>query len=281
MNKEQEWLLKEKYGGEKYAPVFNDIEEIKNKYPWGEGFFADCARLEAGEPLAYIIGNIPFLDVTISLGSKPLIPRPETEYWVEKAIEAITLRNAEEGRRAVSIQGAEAFIDVPFRILDLCAGSGAIGVAVGKALPMARVDFAEIDASHHSTIVDNICDNGLDYTNTRVFAGDLFAEIPSGTKYDAILSNPPYIDPMVNRAEQSVTSFEPHLALYGGIQGMEIITRLIHTAPNYLAPRGTLWIEHEPEQTAQIGELGAMAGFTTTTHIDQFGIERFSILTAA
>jgi len=243
MNKAQEWLLKEKWSGEKT-----------------EGFFADCARLEAGEPLAYVIGNIPFLNTLISLGSHPLIPRPETEYWVGNAIGSLPKNK-------------------PLRILDLCAGSGAIGVAAGKALPMAQVDFAEIDLCHHGTIVGNICDNGLDYTLTRVFGGDLFSDIPRGTQYDAILSNPPYIDPVLDRAEESVKKYEPKNALYGGVGGIELIIRIMNDARAYLTPTGTLWMEHEPEQTAYITRLGAALGFTVTTQHDQFGTLRFSIFT--
>jgi HemK-like putative methylase len=143
---------------------------------------------------------------------------------------------------------------------------------------MTRVDFAEIDTRHHGTIVDNVCDNGLDYTLARVFGGDLFSEIPRGTRYDAILSNPPYIDPALDRAEPSVKKYEPANALYGGKDGMELITRIINDAHAYLSQNGTLWVEHEPEQAVRIAELGASAGFTVNTQNDQFGISRFSIL---
>jgi HemK-like putative methylase len=250
ITKEQTWLLREKYHGEKT-----------------EGFFTDCERLDAGEPVAYVIGFQPFLDVKIWLDSKPLIPRSETEYWTKQVIETVKLMNAECSSVC---------------ILDLCAGSGAIGVVVAKAIPTARVDFAEVDAHHHATITRNICDNGIDYTNTRIFGGDLFEHIPKGTQYDFILSNPPYIDPILDRAEASVKNFEPHLALYGGKSGMEIIERIIHDAPQYLAPHGQLWIEHEPEQVEAIQALSHSSCATwssmRTLH-DQYGAARCSILT--
>jgi methylase of polypeptide subunit release factors len=72
MSQDIEWLLKEKFGGEK-----------------SDAFFADCKRLALGEPLGYLIGHVPFLGCTIHLDSKPLIPRTETEFWTEKAIEEI------------------------------------------------------------------------------------------------------------------------------------------------------------------------------------------------
>ena len=74
MNPEVDWLLNEKYHGEKTS-----------------AFFTDCVRLETGEPLAYVIGHIPFLDCTIYLDSRPLIPRVETEFWVEKLITTIKI----------------------------------------------------------------------------------------------------------------------------------------------------------------------------------------------
>ncbi|MFM2374629.1 MAG: hypothetical protein RLZZ234_624 [Candidatus Parcubacteria bacterium] len=246
VDKNREWLLKEKYHGEK-AP----------------GFFVDCERLTAGEPLAYVIGWQQFLDVKIWLDSQPLIPRTETEYWVGKAI---------EGRSK----------DKPIHVLDLCAGSGAVGVAVANALPLARVDFAEKDPRHHATITRNICDNGIDYTQTRIFDGDLFAEIPKGTRYNFIFSNPPYIDPKIDRAEPSVKNFEPHLALYGGQNGMEIIVRIIENAPDYLLPHGQLWIEHEPEHTEAIAiRVKKLYGGRASlgTNQDQYGVERVSVIT--
>jgi release factor glutamine methyltransferase len=251
MLKETEWLLQEKYNGQK-----------------SESFLDDCARLEAGEPLAYVIGHIPFLDCTIWLDSKPLIPRPETEFWVEKAIAHI----------------AKSFPRVnlgkKLDVLDLCAGSGCIGVAIAKAFPEVQVDFVEIDASHHPTIKKNLRENCTPITRDRcaVFGGDLFCEIPTGTKYDFILSNPPYIDPALDRTEPSVKNYEPHQALYGGDQGLALIAQIIATAPTYLGSGGELWLEHEPEQSETIASLATDAGFSCHTHQDQYEVERFSRL---
>ena len=98
----------------------------------------DLARLAGGEPVDYVIGWKPFLDCKIFLDSHPLIPRAETEYWVEQAITEI-----QESKKA----GAGT------RHLDLFAGSGAIGIAVLKHLPQVGVDFGEIDAAHPPTIL--------------------------------------------------------------------------------------------------------------------------------
>lgn len=240
------WLLVEKYKGQKSA-----------------AFLTDVAQLEAGVPLAYLIGHIPFLNSTIYLDSQPLIPRPETEYWVQEAVKNMTSRKT---------GGA-------FCVLDLCAGSGAIGVAVASAIPSALVDFIELDSAHLPTIAKNCVANNIDKTRINVYAGNLFNinsknQLP---KYDFILTNPPYIDKSLNRTEQSVMDNEPELALYGGKAGMEIIARIIKDAPMYLAPQGQLWIEHEPEQGEAISKL-ASSRFFVTTHKDQYDVIRFSKL---
>ncbi len=247
MNRQElEWLLVDKYQGQK-----------------SEAYLADVAKLEAGVPLSYLIGHIPFLNNTIYLDSQPLIPRPETEYWVEHAIRSL------EPLRAVP----------SFRALDLCAGSGAIGVAVASCFQNALIDFIEIDSCHLPTIAKNCVKNHINKERVHIYTGDLF-KTNSGIilpKYHLILTNPPYIDKSLNRTAQSVIDNEPELALYGGKAGMEIIARIIIEAPNHLNPDGQLWIEHEPEQTENIIKL-ASPHFSVTTHHDQYGVKRYSQL---
>ncbi len=151
MNQEEQWLLAEGFGGEKSA-----------------AFFTALARLRAGEPLAYLIGQVPFLDCTISLDARPLIPRTETEYWVEKAIKEMRLQSpsnilSPDTHRRFPASGVLCSADFPSgtdqaksacarpissmcegaevaqRVLDLCAGSGAIGVAVAKHIEEAQI----------------------------------------------------------------------------------------------------------------------------------------------
>mgnify|MGYP005613570291 FL=1 len=240
MTQEETWLLKDKYNGVPSA-----------------AFESDVARLRGGEPLAYIIGWVPFLNTRIFLDSHPLIPRPETEYWVAQACTEIhTIENP--------------------RVLDLCAGSGCIGIAVLHNRTDAYVDFAEIDTHHHATIARNLCENGIDVSRTHIIGGDLFTNITG--RYDFILSNPPYIDPIIDRTTESVRTHEPATALYGGVDGFDIIARIIKEAPSFLNPNGTLIIEHEPEQSAAIRRAAPLAGFNAVVRKDQFCVERFSIL---
>lgn len=242
MSQEIEWLLKDKYNGEQT-----------------DDFFADCRALALGEPLGYLIGHTPFLGCKIYLDSKPLIPRPETEFWTELAIKEIKRQDIEKPR-----------------ILDLCAGSGCIGVAVAKHVSDATVDFSEIDESHIPTIEKNVLENGIDLERTHIRHTNLF-EAFSGT-YDFILSNPPYIDAALNRADESVVKNEPYIALFGGEGGLDVITHIIEEAPKHLERCGQLWIEHEPEQSEAIRNLARIHKFTCSTHHDQYDVERYSIL---
>jgi len=243
------WLKKEKYAGV-------DTTE----------FQTDVKHLESGEPLAYIIGNIPFLNTTIYLDSCPLIPRSETEYWVEQAIKAI------EEKIKINTQ--------IIKILDLCAGSGCVGVAVAKNLNQTTIDFIELESSHLSTIMKNCEQNDIGRERVHIMTGDLLnlAQTIPDLKYDFILSNPPYIDKELGRTEESVTNFEPALALYGGKAGLDLISAIIEQAPRYLTENGQLWLEHEPEQVEAIVALSTKNGFTPLSHRDQFGRSRFSQL---
>jgi release factor glutamine methyltransferase len=243
------WLLEEKYHGEKTA-----------------GFYADLARLESGEPLAYIIGSIPFLNTIIYLDSKPLIPRVETEFWTEKVISEISSYQKNS-------------LTEKIKVLDLCAGSGCIGIAIGKALPNIQVDFVELNPEHLPTIKRNCQQNNLTKDSYRIFEGNLFTLKDDAKigQYDFIISNPPYIDSSLNRTEASVKNFEPAIALYADEKGLKIINDIILSAPKYLIKGGQLWFEHEPEHSAKIQTI-SKNDFLATTHFDQYQVERFTKL---
>ena len=241
MTREEAWLLNEKYGGEP-----------------NDEFVRDCERLRMGEPLAYVIGWVPFHGAKIWLDSHPLIPRPETEHWVGEAMREMKHRDS-------------------LNVLDLCAGSGCIGIAVAKNVPGVRTDFAELDVSHHPTIKKNLGENGLGYS--RICGGDLFACVEG--PYDYILANPPYIDPLHDRTDESVREHEPELALYGGPGGLEFIERILAQSRAFLSPRGILFLEHEPEQAEAVRDLGREQGFTSEAHEDQYGVRRYTRLTVA
>ncbi len=234
-----EALRREKYGGAKDANMHDDL-----------------ARLMKGEPLAYVIGTQPFLGLTIFLDSTPLIPRPETEWWTEILI--ATLRD----RKNVSL-------------LDLCAGSGAIGLSVLKHTN-AHVWFGELFGEHEATIRKSLRVNALDEARADVRIGNLFEPF-SGIRFDVIATNPPYI-PSTRTLPDSVKMFEPHEALFAGEDGLSVIRTILEHAPLHLNPRGELWMECDMSHISEAAEIAKRHGATRTEiRNDPYGRARLLI----
>lgn len=208
------------------------------------------------EPDAYTIGWVPFLGTTIFLDSKPLIPRPETEYWTEIAINEI-----------------KKFLEP--KVLDLFAGSGCVGVSVLKHVSGARVDFGEKEVAHHKTIKRNIRDNGLSLTRAGILPCDVWDGISE--RYDFVLANPPYLSlERKDRIQDSVLKYEPHEALFSPESGYEHISRTLHGLRAHLKPGGVLYIEHEPEHADTLRNEADKLGFISEAHLDQYKMLRFT-----
>lgn len=234
-------LACEKYGGDTSKIPTNEIQ-----------------RLAAGEPLAYVIGTIPFLGLDLSLSSRPLIPRPETEWWTEQLI--IRLR--------------ERFGDSPFSLLDLCAGSGCIGLAIQKAFPHAAVYFAEIDPAHCLLIATNAKRNGIPVPNDRIFQSDMFTNIPTLLPFDCVATNPPYV-PQGRILPHTVSAYEPALALYAGNDGLDAIRAITHNVARHVHTGSVIWIECDSSHAPQVMTLCTDAGAMRATILaDQYGRDR-------
>lgn len=186
---------------------------------------SDRDRINSGEPLAYIIGWIPFLGLRIFLDSKPLIPRPETEWWTEKLITF----------------AQKKYQDEAIHFLDLCAGSGAIGLSLLKTFPHTQIHFAELEKQHIETIQKNIEVNELDNSRAAFSSGNLFEAVPP-QQFDIIACNPPYV-PSTRALDASVTSFEPKDALFAGSDGLDLIRRIANEVPAHIKSGGELWLE--------------------------------------
>lgn len=222
----------------------------------------DLVRLEKGEPLAYVIGWIPFLSLYIYLDSHPLIPRPETEWWTEVLIKHLK----------------EKFGDGYFTFLDLCAGSGAVGLSILAAFPRAKVYFSELEPAHISLIEKNIMENGLDESRAVLMCGDLFDPLKDESVFfDIIATNPPYI-PSERVLDTSVTEFEPALALYSGKDGLDLIRQIASEVSYFIKPEGQLWLECDTSHIQEVAEL-LESGDAKSTEIrtDQYDRERFVI----
>lgn len=229
MNSDQEHLIRDKYAGDASKVTAEDIE-----------------RLAHGEPLAYVIGWIPFLGLRITLSSHPLIPRPETEWWTEELIQHLK----------------EKWGDQPFSFLDLCAGSGAIGLSVLRAFPHAQVFFGELSPEHSDDIRHSLGVNGLDEHRAEIRSGDLFTPF-TGMRFDSIACNPPYI-PAGRTLDHSVTEFEPERALLSGPDGLELIRRIASETSEHLTQGGEIWLEADIENIEEAAALLRAGGAKST-----------------
>jgi release factor glutamine methyltransferase len=198
-------------------------------------------RRHRGEPIQYIVGETEFFGLPFKVTSDVLIPRPETEHLVEKAIELGRLRAAP-------------------RIVDVCTGSGAIAVALARALPAAELTATDLSDATLTIARENAKHNGVE-PRIRFSHGDLFAPVV-GERFDLVVANPPYV-PSVERETMSVEvrDYEPALALFAGVDGLDIYRRLISAAPNVLVPGGFIALEIGYGQAPAVERLLAVAGF--------------------
>jgi len=227
MNKEEIWLLDEKYGGRQT-----------------EKFKKDLKRLQAGEPVDFVIGFKYFLGVRIDLSKRPLIPRPETEFWVGEAIKQIG--NVFDDRQKRNLL-----------ILDIFSGSGCIGLAIVRHVKSARVVFA-----------DKV--NKITARKIKFVKSDVLKNIKG--KFDYIFANPPYIPAGgKSKIQKSVLKYEPKMALFGGKDGLFYIRKFLKEAKNHLEPGGQIFMEFSSEQKREVEEIIKQNNYKNYKfHKDQF-----------
>ena len=197
----------------------------------------------AGEPVAYLIGEWEFYGLPLDISESVLIPRPDTEVLVEQALSRL--------------QG----VSEP-RILDLCAGSGCVGLALAKHLPGSRVVLGELDEGALRICRQNIRRNDL---TGRVVSLQMNAlEKPPAHlgEFDAIVSNPPYIpDGDIAGLDVSVRDYEPHLALKGGEDGLDFYRAICAQWRTALRADGRLLFEVGIGQADDVLRIMRAVGF--------------------
>lgn len=219
-------------------------------------FSAAVKRLAEGEPLAYLTGMRAFFWLDFFVTPDVLIPRPETEDLVEEVITWV----------------AEHKKDSPSRIIDIGAGSGAIGIALAYRLRAARVIATDVSLNALSVARRNAQAHQVDDRMTFV-CSDLLGGI-SGP-FDVIAANLPYIASDV-LPTLDVSRWEPSLALDGGMDGLKLIRELISQAPHYLAPDGLLILEIGYDQGCAVEKLcrAAFPSARVSVSTDLAGLDR-------
>ena len=203
------------------------------------------ARLLKGEPLAYVLGEWEFYGLPLFVNENVLIPRDDTV-----AVASLAIKQA-------------IFLPCDPRVLDLCTGSGCIGLAVASRIKDARVTLADVSKDALAVAKKNIARNKL---SGRVSCVQVDALSPAPAflgKFDMIVSNPPYITgPQMGELDDSVKLYEPHLALYGGRDGLDFYRSIAINYSSALKPGGFLCLEFGEEQGDDICRILEEKGYT-------------------
>lgn len=217
-------------------------------------------RAEGREPIQYIVGHCQFIDLKLVVKPGVLIPRPETELLAAWALE-----------RAKEVIGERV------RVLDLCAGSGCLGLYLAAKEARAEVVASDISAEALSVAAINALALKVEARVTFV-SGDLYAPLSPDLKssFDILVSNPPYIDPALRSTLQpEVEKHEPVQALFADEAGLAVIRRLINSAAEWLKPGGWLGMEFGAGQAKSVEEIATGAGtFEIEIRVDDAKIPR-------
>ena len=219
------------------------------------------ARILNGEPLAYILGEWTFYGMNLYIDRNVLIPRDDTCAVTQLAI-----------KRGL-------FLEQDPRILDLCTGSGCIGLAVAQRVKDARVTLADVSKDALNIAKKNVTRHQLSGRVSCVQA-DALAPAPGFLgKFDLIVSNPPYI-PTVEMAELdgSVKDYEPHLALDGGKDGLDFYRSIVKNYSSVLKPGGYMCFEFGMGQGDDVCQILTDHGYTILERVEDFNNRERAVL---
>ena len=180
-------------------------------------------RREALEPVQYITNSCEFMGLPFYVDKNVLIPRPETEHLVEKAIELISERGYK-------------------RVLDMCTGSGCVAVAVAHYCEAARV--TAVDISQPALDIARKNAEALSVARGVGFIhSDMFDNLPAGESFDILLCNPPYVSGDEMKTLGANVKYEPEAALFGGADGLDFYRRIAEKYEAYIRPGGAVLLE--------------------------------------
>ena len=202
-------------------------------------------RILVGEPLAYVLGEWDFYGMTLQVNSNVLIPRDDTCAVTDLAI-----------KKAL-------FLDKTPRILDLCTGSGCIGIAIAQRVKDAKVTLADISPEALSVAKKNVTLQKLSGRVSCITANALEEPAAFLGKFDMIVSNPPYITTQeMTQLPNSVKDYEPHLALHGGDDGLDFYRAIATNFKQALKPGGFICFEFGMGQGDAVCRILEENGYT-------------------
>lgn len=220
-------------------------------------------RRLAGEPLAYIIGEWDFYGYTFKVNKNVLIPRSDTEIMCELAI-----------------QDAQN-IETP-RILDLCCGSGCIGISLAAQVKTAKIVAADISEEALSVARENARKIGITQRYITTISNALEKPSKQLGKFDIMLCNPPYItSEEMKKLDKSVLDYEPHIALFGGHDGLDFYKNIAENWVQVMNTGGRMYFECGYQQSKKVTQIFAQYGMNDVFIAnDLAGIERVIVVKA-
>lgn len=209
-------------------------------------------RAGVHEPVAYLVGKTEFYSIEFEVTSDCLIPRPETEQLVQRAIEFLRQRGAGQ------------------LVCDLCAGCGVIAVAIAKNVPAAKVIATDVSAPALAMAAKNVEKHGLQ-ERIELREGDLFESlIPPLDQFDLIASNPPYVSAAeYETLDKNVKDYEPRIALYAGEGGLDAYKRIAERVGPFLKRDGILLMEIGYSQGPAVRELLEQTGVFASIAVEK------------
>jgi release factor glutamine methyltransferase len=245
-----------------------EIEETAQKR-----FNELLGRRSKGEPVAYLIGKKFFWDFELSVNSDVLIPRPETEFLVEKAIELAQLIEVSRFAEVNEVTGVARKSEASaIKLADLGTGSGAIAIALAKQSALWQVTAVDKSGAALSVAKNNA--RALNVANIEFLQGS-WCQPLGAESYHLIAANPPYVEAGDSHLTQGSLPFEPQIALIADDQGLADIQKIIEQSRACLRNRGWLLIEHGFDQSGRVAQLLDEAGYVEIgSQADLAGIER-------
>lgn len=215
-----------------------------------QDYLAGLQRIDAGEPLAYVIGHQPFWTLNLKVTPDTLVPRPDTEILVETVLGLPLDRNAD--------------------VVDLGTGTGAIALSLAIERPQWQVLATDIYPATLAVAQHNAREHGL--SQVKFACGAWYAALAPDHKdqrFDLIVSNPPYID--AEDVHMQALSAEPERALVAAQQGLADLVAIVTGAAAYLKAQGWLVLEHGYQQAEAVQQLLSQAGFSHVRSVQDYG----------
>ena len=254
-----------------------DIGVIFSYLGEDEKVFEEAVRKRAsGVPVAYIVGRQAFYREEYKVTTSVLIPRADTELLVETALRFLGALDFPAGDVNLVPESSERLTSP--RILDLCTGTGCVGISVlnallSKGIP-AQAVLSDISEEALAVARDNIESQAADKTAAKAVRLDVLSdEHPEGLGvFDVITANPPYINSDDMKAlDREVKDHEPHLALAGGDDGLDFYLPICKLSHKYLREGGILAVEHGYDQGGQVSQTLMAQGFNNVKVLKDFG----------